>query len=481
MRLRVWKAGLWMSQATTRLPFRFGKTTMTWAPILLAQVEVEDEQGTRSSGFASDLLVPRWFDKNPSKSPRDNVGDLLEAARRAVEAVTSLGSSTLPVFDLWRQTYQACFEAPEARGMEPLVRGFGVALLERALIDAACRGAGVSFFQALKQNLFGFEAAALHTELAGWDLGQSLPERALAAVEVRHTVGLLDPLRTSDIPAEERLNDGLPQALDDIIRHYGLSCFKVKLSGSLENDRERLLAIAEVFEDTVRGNLRITVDANEQYDDLADLVRLFEELSRRPEGRRLLQAMLYVEQPLPRAVSFDPARVEPLRRLSAFAPVMIDEADSDIEAFKRAVSCGYRGVSIKNCKGVFRSFANRGLCEVYSREGRGGFFQSAEDLTNLPVIPLQQDLATVAAHGLTHVERNGHHYFRGLLHLPSEEAREALGAHPDLYEETEAGIVLKIRNGKIEINSLDTPGYGYNVAVRAESRTPAQGWEFPDR
>ena len=167
MRLRVWKAGLWMSQATTRLPFRFGKTTMTWAPILLAQVEVEDEQGTRSSGFASDLLVPRWFDKNPSKSPRDNVGDLLEAARRAVEAVTSLGSSTLPVFDLWRQTYQACFEAPEARGMEPLVRGFGVALLERALIDAACRGAGVSFFQALKQNLFGFEAAALHTELAG--------------------------------------------------------------------------------------------------------------------------------------------------------------------------------------------------------------------------------------------------------------------------------------------------------------------------
>ena len=306
MRLRVWKAGLWMSQATTRLPFRFGKTTMTWAPILLAQVEVEDEQGTRSSGFASDLLVPRWFDKNPSKSPRDNVGDLLEAARRAVEAVTSLGSSTLPAFDLWRQTYQACFEAPEARGMEPLVRGFGVALLERALIDAACRGAGVSFFQALKQNLFGLEAAALHTELAGWDLGQSLPERARAAVEVRHTVGLLDPLRTSDIPAEERLNDGLPQALDDIIRHYGLSCFKVKLSGSLENDRERLLAIAEVFEDTVRGNLRITVDANEQYDDLADLVRLFEELSRRPEGRRLLQAMLYVEQPLPRAVACGP-------------------------------------------------------------------------------------------------------------------------------------------------------------------------------
>ena len=183
-------------------------------------------------------------------------------------------------------------------------------------------------------------------------LGQSLPPRPLAAVEVRHTVGLVDPLRASDIPAEETLKDGLPQALDDAIRHYGLSCFKLKLSGQADFDRDRLRAIFEVLRETVRGDLRITVDANEQYDDLADLVRLFEELSRHPEGRRLPQAMLLVEQPLPRAVSFDPARVEPLGRLSAFAPVIIDEADSDIEAFQRAVACGYRGNLVWRAEGL---------------------------------------------------------------------------------------------------------------------------------
>ena len=108
MRLRVLKADLWMNEAATRLPFRFGVTTMTWAPIVLAQVDVEDEQGTRSSGAASDLLVPRWFDKDPSKSPRENVRDLLEATRHSVEAMMSLRSSTLPVFELWRRTHRDC-------------------------------------------------------------------------------------------------------------------------------------------------------------------------------------------------------------------------------------------------------------------------------------------------------------------------------------------------------------------------------------
>ena len=67
-------------------------------------------------------------------------------------------------------------------------------------------------------------------------------------------------------------------------------------------------------------------------------------------------------------------------------------------------------MSVKNCKGVFRALLSRGLCELAD----DGSFQSAEDLTNLPVLALQQDLATIAALGLPHVERNGHHYFKGL-------------------------------------------------------------------
>ena len=98
--------------------------------------------------------------------------------------------------------------------------------------------------------------------------------------------------------------------------------------------------------------------------------------------------------------------------------MLIDESDAELDSFTRAVALGYRGVSTKNCKGIVKSFLNRSLVE---RENRGRalgqrLFMSAEDLTNVPVVPLQQDLATVRALGITHVERNGHHYVRGLAH-----------------------------------------------------------------
>jgi hypothetical protein len=58
---------------------------------------------------------------------------------------------------------------------------------------------------------------------------------------------------------------------------------------------------------------------------------------------------------------------------------------------------------------------------------------SAEDLTTQAGLALQQDLALVSLLGLGHVERNGHHYVRGLAALPPREQAAWLAAHPDLY------------------------------------------------
>ena len=112
------------------------------------------------------------------------------------------------------------------------------------------------------------------------------------------------------------------------------------------------------------------------------------------------------------------------------------------------------------------------LCSVAGDE----LFLSAEDLTNLPIVALQQDLATVCALGLDHVERNGHHYFRGLDHLPEDEVRSALAAHPDLYTEDDGCVQLKIRDGLLSIDSLQQPGYGYSATIDIESRTPVDEW-----
>jgi hypothetical protein len=177
-------------------------------------------------------------------------------------------------------------------------------------------------------------------------------------------------------------------------------------------------------------------------------------------GARLLEHLAFVEQPLDRARSFDPALTAALKALSI--PVILDEADHGIEAFPRALALGYAGVSAKNCKGVFRTLLNRGVC------ARRGGFQSAEDLTNLPLLPLHQDLATAALLGLPHAERNGHHYFRGLDHLTDAERAAALAHHPELYVERDDGAFLRIERGRLDLSALDaSPGYASAAAHAA--------------
>ena len=186
-------------------------------------------------------------------------------------------------------------------------------------------------------------------------------------------------------------------------------------------------------------------------------------------GRQLLARVAFIEQPLARADSFDPDRHRGIERVTKFAPLILDEADATPKSFVRALELGYRGVSVKNCKGVFRALCNFGIAK-----GAADRFQSGEDLTNVGVLSLQQDLVTGACLGLPHVERNGHHYFRGLDHLPSEVAASALSAHPDLYRSLSAasggGVALRIAGGKIDITSaLAAVGYGQALSNYAQS------------
>jgi hypothetical protein len=92
-------------------------------------------------------------------------------------------------------------------------------------------------------------------------------------------------------------------------------------------------------------------------------------------------------------------------------------------------------------------------------EGSERFFMSGEDLTVQAGLALQQDLALVSLLGLTHVERNGHHYVNGMAGLPDGEQAAFLGAHPDLYERSHGAVRPHIKNGKLSIGSLDCPGY----------------------
>src|SRR2546428_11411123 len=85
-------------------------------------------------------------------------------------------------------------------------------------------------------------------------------------------------------------------------------------------------------------------------------------MERTPALRRLVDAVLFIEQPIARKV----ALVHDVSALAANRPVLIDEADGDLDAFPDARNAGYRGVSSKTCKGLYKSLLNRARCELWN-------------------------------------------------------------------------------------------------------------------
>ena len=117
-------------------------------------------------------------------------------------------------------------------------------------------------------------------------------------------------------------------------------------------------------------------------------------------------------------------------------------------------------MSSKTCKGLYKSLLNRARCARWNAEAKAErFFMSGEDLTIQPGLALQQDLALVSLLGITHVERNGHHYVNGMAGLPRSEQEAFLAAHPDLYESSHGAARVRIKDGMLAIGSLGCHGY----------------------
>ena len=462
--------------AYTRMPFRFGVITMRAAPLMTIALEVTDRSGRRAIGYAADFLAYRWFDKRPEKSLTDNCRDLIDIVETAKELYLTSDRDT--PFGLWRATYPEIERQALARSFNRLGASFGASMLERATMDAVGRLTGTSLFELVRDGRLGIDLGAISPDLHGREMREFLPEQPLAEVHLRHTVGLVDPITALDLQPEEALDDGLPVTLEDYLQRDGITYLKIKVGGQLDEDVARLEAIAGLLDRYDRA-FHISLDGNEQYRTLDGFQALIERIKASPALTRFYQQIMFIEQPLERSVAMDPGLRSALQALCRDKPVIIDEADGWVTAFREAIAIGYRGTSHKNCKGVYKSLHNLALAAVHNeRVGRPELFLSAEDLTNLPVVALQADLAVVAMLGIGHVERNGHHYFRGLGHLSAAEKEEALARHPDLYERGEDEVFLRITDGRLDIASLQVPGMGFAALPDMDRLTPTTRWDF---
>jgi hypothetical protein len=295
---------------------------------------------------------------------------------------------------------------------------------------------------------------------------------------------MADPLTSAEIAPEARLNDGLPQALEEYVAQTGTRYLKIKVANRADDDLARLTTIASVVERQRGADYHVTLDGNEQYKSADEFAALIDAIERTPALATLWSNTLVVEQPLERSIALDAAHTAGIRELARRKPVIIDESDGRLESFATALELGYRGASSKNCKGPIKSLLNAGL--VWLANGRGernDYLMTGEDLCTVGVVPVQSDLCLVATLGLSHVERNGHHFHRGLSYLPESEQQAALAAHGGFYRQHSADgrpdfVAPAIRDGRFQIGSLDCHGFGFAVEPDMDVWQSPDDWDF---
>lgn len=447
MRYRITAVERFEWPFTLRMPFRFGVITVRHGRQAVLRARIATEDGREGWGVAAETLAAKWFDKNQALTDADNENQLRRSLELACEAGLAHGAET--AFGHYANRYRGHVAACAAEALNPLIASYGQALLDRACFDALLKLAGLSFDAGMRGNLGGM---APHPIIA--DLGDFDCSRLLAAVPTpssmaaRHTVGLVDPITAADVT--EWVDDGLPETLEQVAATYGHRWWKLKVGGNLEADIDRLCRIAAVLD--AGPAYQASLDGNEQYADGESAAALWRAMAAEPRLARLCASVAYIEQPVARARALETS----MAGLAAARPVIIDESDGDLDAFVVAKGLGYAGVSTKACKGFWRSFVNHARCNAWG----GQYFMSAEDLTTLAGVCVQQDLALVSALGLGHVERNGHHFIAGFQGRPKAEAVRFMEAHSDLYADTPSGPRLAIRDGMLATGSLNCPGFG---------------------
>ena len=417
-------------------PFRFGAVTVNEAPQIFVHVTIEVD-GKSSSGAAAELMVPKWFNKDPSLSAAETVDQLRQSADIARRLY--LDQKTLDTaFGVHAASSGAQVAECGKVGIPALAANFGAAEIDKAILDALLRSQRTDFFAGMRDNIAGLNAR-LTPDLDASAISNFLASRKTSThIAVRYTIGMLDTLESVRDAVRERYR-----------------FFKIKLCGDPAKDRVRLIDLAALLGD---DPYRATLDANEQYGSMSDLEALVDALATDRALATLAMRLLYIEQPFARenTWNFD------LRPLAGKAAFIIDEADDAYDAFPRAKALGYRGVSSKSCKGLYKSLLNGARATLWNKSG-GSFFISAEDLTCQAGLAVQQDNAIVAFHGLDHAERNGHHYANGFVDTPAQEAEAFLAAHSDLYEKSDGIVQLAVRNGALMTGSLAAPGFACAV------------------
>jgi len=462
----------------TRMPFRYGIAKLEALPHVFLKATLEDGDGRTIEGVSAEGLLPKWFEKNPETTGQQDLENMHKVIVHAGELALAAGPFD-SAFTFWKDLYDAQGAWAAGEGLAPLIWHFGVTMVERAVIDALCRAWGVPFHQALAEDRFGIDVASIHPHIDRATALEVFQREPLRTIHARHTVGLSDAILPEQV--EEPIGDGLPESLAEDIDAYGLTYFKIKVRGDVDVDVARLRSIADLFHSRGLTDFRFTLDGNEQFFDVETFRTFWDRIRGDAALSAFFERLVFIEQPFTRKIALSNQLGEDLRSWEDAPPMIIDESDGALEDLPTALSHGYAGTSHKNCKGVFKGIVNAVyIHDANKRAGAECYFMSGEDLVNIGPVALLQDLTLMGVLGISHVERNGHHYFRGLSMFSDRLQEDVLSHHGDLYHrEPDGYAALHIVGGQVQIGSLIDAPFGVGFIPRESEYVPLAEWECP--
>ncbi|MHC4474327.1 MAG: enolase C-terminal domain-like protein [Planctomycetota bacterium] len=430
----------------TRIPFKFGRETLTAVTCARVCVTVADRQGQQSEGWGETPLSVQWaWPSSLEYSERNETMQLL--CQKLAGAWAKFGQYGHPIelgSDFLENVMPGLLAELNAERSEPMP--WLAALVCCSAFDIAVHDAyghllGRDVYTMYNGEFMNVDLAHFLEPAEGTQVtfGGKCPVDFLKLpadehVAAWHLVGGKDLLDASELTGAEP-DDGYPVLLPDWIKRDGLTCLKVKLCGTdAEWDYDRLVNVGKIAIDN--EVLWLTSDFNCTVTDPAYVNDILDRLMQ--DHPRIYQMVLYVEQPFPYELEQNQIDVH---SVAARKPLFMDESAHDWKMIRLGRSLGWTGVALKTCK--TQTGALLSLCWAVAH----GMTLMVQDLSNPMLAQIPHVLLAAHAPTIMGVETNGMQFY------PAASAPEE-AVHPGLYRR---------RNGQLDLSTLKGPGFGYRI------------------
>ena len=462
--IRIIGTAVYFLPVQTRVPLKFGTETLVSVTCARTCVRVQDRAGRVAEGWGETPLSVQWA--WPSKTPIEHrqhilkklclqlaqawanfsgVGHPLELGADFCEHVLPIAlqrinreqetTEKVP----WLAALICCsmydIALHDAYGNlhnRPVYETYGPQFMNRTLSDFMTPAEG-------HENVFRNRYPQ-----------DILPRDPTNELHAWHLVGGLDLLDASELTGEEP-KDGYPVVLKDWIQQDQLKCLKIKLRGNdAAWDFDRMKQVGQIAiasgVDWLSADFNCTVTNPDYVNGVLDRLRR--------EQPRTYGMILYVEQPFPYDLETNQIDVH---SVSARKPLFLDESAHDWRMIKLGRSLGWTGVALKTCKTQTGAILSACWAKTH------GMSVMVQDLTNPMLAQIPHILLAARVGTLFGVETNGMQFYPEASAIESE-------IHPGLYRR---------RNGKVNLSTLQGPGFGYRLAEMKRQLPPPQA-EFRD-